>query len=127
MIKFNSNGMSFLTVADRKTISEGKDPGDDGTGRRFKILDDTRLVCVVPTEIEPIECGYLCADDPFEPAEVVVTDDAADWEAERAELRAQIAEHAETIDRIMAQRDEALAKLARATNDEDLIGTPDPD
>jgi hypothetical protein len=136
VLHFNSNGTSLLTAADRASLERGIEPSD-GSGRQFRIVDATRLVMLAPGELEPIELGWIDDVLPDELAGQELEPDAdgiADRDRIIGELRAQLADANETIGRVMAQRDQAIADVhalmlapgATADREEhaDLLGDP---
>ncbi len=112
MIILNAEGQSRLTKWDKAEISNGRNPGDDGTGRAFIGTADGRtLLLVTPTDAEPIAIGRIA-----EPGEEVVVYDQDDelasisLEQRITELTLEIQDARETHDRLIAQRDQACTE-----------------
>jgi hypothetical protein len=117
-IDWNSDGKCRLTSADRATLAEGHDPGNDGSGRAFELEHATGyLYLKTPTDFEPILLGRIrqaTADEI----------DAEDPGVKFRRLEDELAAANETIDRLMVQRDAALTS-ARA-NEAHLASLGDP-
>ncbi len=112
-IHWNSIGLSRLTQSDRASLEAGRHPGDDGSGRDFRIdgTDDDNVVTLslVPANEDAINIAWIDRSAP--PPDEANSNTSAAPVDESAKLREELADALETLKRVMSQRDRAIEEL----------------